>query len=183
VRENARVKKMTITRLSELRQTPEQFAQIEAIFFETSTRKTFIDPQERAEFQYKYLDIYLKHPEWVFLAVSPDEKIVGYLIVASSTTEEHFSLLASLENFRKPIESLYPAHLHINLTAQARGLNVGSKLLASMEEKLKEAGIAGVHLVTVKTARNVSFYQKNLYELVSETQVNGVTLWMLGKQL
>jgi len=172
-----------ITRLSQIPFTSSVIEALRRIFFETSTRKTFASATEREEFRYRYLDLYLKNPDWVFLALAPDETILGYLLVATQTTEEVFTLIPSLEAFRVFIKASYPAHLHINLTESARGTNLGSRLLEEMETALRKKNIFGVHLVTTSHARNVSFYRKNLYEPMSETQVNGVSLLMLAKLL
>lgn len=47
----------------------------------------------------------------------------------------------------------FPAHLHINLLAQARGLGVGKRLLAAHLELLRGAGVAGVQLSTTTENR------------------------------
>jgi ribosomal protein S18 acetylase RimI-like enzyme len=45
-------------------------------------------------------------------------------------------------------ETIYPAHLHINLLPAARGLGLGRKLMEAYINQLKELGIPGVYLQT-----------------------------------
>lgn len=47
----------------------------------------------------------------------------------------------------------FPAHLHINLLPQARGLGVGKRLLAAHLDILRGAGVAGVQLSTTTENR------------------------------
>jgi ribosomal protein S18 acetylase RimI-like enzyme len=173
---------VTIKRFSEASKTPTQLEALERIFFETSTRKIFNSEKDRAEFRYRYLDLYLKNPEWVWVALDSKQNVLGYLVVQAHTSDEVFTLVPSLNAFRNSIVSLYPAHLHINITESARGLALGSQMLKHMEEALKSEAVKGVHLVTTSQSRNVSFYQKNGYETVASSEVNGIMLMMLGKR-
>ena len=42
----------------------------------------------------------------------------------------------------------YPAHLHINIDKDFRGLNIGKKLINEFLKKAKDTGIPGIHLST-----------------------------------
>jgi GNAT superfamily N-acetyltransferase len=162
---------------------------LDSIFFETSVRKQFASEEERSEFRYRYLDLYLMTPEWVWVLVDSlstplqPHSVMGYLVAAPSTTEEHFLQVPALESFREEIISTYPAHLHINLTERARGNQTGSKMLSVLELELSDRGIRGVHLVTGARSRNVSFYQKNGYVFVKEVLYQSVPMVMLGKRI
>jgi GNAT superfamily N-acetyltransferase len=65
----------------------------------------------------------------------------------------------------------YPAHLHINLLPEARGLGVGRELLSRFEGHAASRGAAGVHLWTTdRNARAVVFYRENGYRLIREVE-------------
>lgn len=64
-----------------------------------------------------------------------------------------------------PIER-YPAHLHINLLSQARGLGVGQKLLEAHLDCLRARGIPGVQLSTTQeNTAALGLYQKLGFEV------------------
>jgi GNAT superfamily N-acetyltransferase len=134
--------------------------QVEEIFFESSTRKEFIDNKERDEFLWKYLGFYLTHyPEyaWVFLSGS---KVLGYIIGMPFT---HDPTLFSLQSHLKNFESLFidfPAHLHINCHVDSRGKGVGRCLVEQLLGQLKVENISGVHIMTGHSSENRYFYEK-----------------------
>jgi len=64
--------------------------------------------------------------------------------------------------------SEYPAHLHINLRANCRGLGLGKGLMQAWLDQLRELGIKGVHLGT--TDQNVAackLYEKMGFEILA----------------
>lgn len=46
------------------------------------------------------------------------------------------------------LAAAYPAHLHIDLLAEAQGSGAGRRLMAAVEEELRRRGATGVHLGT-----------------------------------
>lgn len=159
--------------------------QVESIFFSSSARQNFANDLERSRFRYKYLDWYrIHHPELMYFAVTADAKIVGYICGTPDTRlyPELFELHPWLEEITPQCES-FPAHLHINLAEATRGLGVGSLLIEAFENRLKSLKVAGVHLVTSPSARNVGFYKKNGYNFESVFQWKNADLLFLGKQL
>ena len=160
-------------------------SQIESIFFSSSARQEFANDLERSQFRYKYLDWYrIHHPELLYLAVTADAEINGYICGTPNTRQspELFELHPWLEELTAQCES-FPAHLHINLTEATRGMGVGSQLIEVFENRLKSLKVAGVHLVTSPSARNVGFYKKNGYNFESVFHWKNVDLLFLGKQL
>jgi len=151
------------------------------IFWETSTRGTFADINERVAFQNRYLETY--RGEIVFVAKAGAE-VVGYL-VGVADTQAHGEILAMnphMELFGD-LYHRYPGHLHINCTEAVRGQGVGARLLAAFEAELGRRGVGGVHLITGATARNVGFYLKNGYTHRVERLWEGRPLLLLGKAL
>ncbi len=161
---------------------PDKFNELSAIFFESSARKTFASQEERDQFFMKYLGCYLKAaPELTLVAW--DEKILGYITGLSQSSDEK---LLQLQPHMKIFEEYffrYPAHLHINMHHEARGLGLGSKLLIDFENKLKQKNVTGVHLITSPSSRNREFYRKNGYNFEAERSFNGSELLMIGKSL
>jgi len=157
-------------------------AQARVIFFESAGNPLFSSIADRDRFQNRYFDSYLSTPDLFFLATR-EQKVLGYLAGAKQTLGVHFELNPYLEDFRSLIEADYPAHLHINLSALARGAGIGSNLISAYESYLRSIGVKGVHLVTSSSARNVSFYLKNSYAPLKEAEWNGKTLLLMAKPL
>jgi ribosomal protein S18 acetylase RimI-like enzyme len=155
----------------------------ERIFFEASSKKTFSGEEERLRFLKRYFGVYAdRDPDWFLMAEDDRGTLLGYLAGAPVTREDHFSLNPYLEGFRQVMER-FPAHLHINFSPEARGLGLGSLLLAEFEHRLKRHSIAGVHLVTGANERNVGFYHRNGYLEASRLRIGGTDLVLLGKRL
>lgn len=56
----------------------------------------------------------------------------------------------------------YPAHFHINLKEGARGAGIGTRLAERFLNKVKEAGISGVHVRVRQNDRRASNFFKSL---------------------
>ena len=150
--------------------------------------QTHQSEDDKAKFEDQWLGPYLKdHPKdsHFFLAQESDGETIGYLL---GTTNSH-SFVKSFED-RVKVYSLYedlfddyPAHLHINLSPKCRGKGVGSQLMTKFLDFLKSEKVKGIHLVTSKAARNVSFYEKNGFSFRSERTPKSHTFLFLGQQL
>ncbi len=165
-----------------LARAPHSRAQVTEIFWETSSRTEFASPGEKASFQGRYLDVYLDHyPHHAWVALL-DGEVLGYIVGAPDTlgaadvraANPHLAVFEDM--FAR-----YPAHLHINLTARARGQGVGGLLMQALEAQLRQERVPGLHLITSPTARNVSFYLKNGFTHRVERLWEGRPLLMLGK--
>jgi GNAT superfamily N-acetyltransferase len=173
---------MKIIALSELPTPTPLLAAAESVFFESSSRKNFPSPQERARFLNRYFGIYAEQDPGHFLLALEGEEVLGYLAGTPGTREEHLELNPYLKAFHGQL-TRYPAHLHINFTSRARGLGLGSLLIREFEGILEREKVPGVHLITGALERNVGFYLKNGYEEVAQTDWNGAKLVMLGHRL
>jgi ribosomal protein S18 acetylase RimI-like enzyme len=129
------------------------------IFFETSTKKTFATAEEKEKFHYKYVGYYLEHyPELIWIARR--DRTLGYILGSPQSTQpELLKIQPHLEKF-KGFFTLYPAHLHINLSAASQGLGLGSKLVAKLKNELESFKIHGLHIMTGPESENRLFYQK-----------------------
>jgi ribosomal protein S18 acetylase RimI-like enzyme len=71
---------------------------------------------------------------------------------------------------RTPAElaAAYPAHLHIDLMPQVRGLGLGRALIDQLLSELRERGVRGVHLgVDVANHNGIGFYEHLGFEEVA----------------
>jgi GNAT superfamily N-acetyltransferase len=144
---------------------------IETIFFASSNVQQFDDAAERAAFRERWLGRYLDHwPEHVFVASTPDARIVGYLAgcLADPATHPMFADIAYMPAFADLSRS-YPAHLHINLDPGWRSGGIGTRLIEAFCAHAT-GRVAGVHVVTGRTARNVGFYERNGFRLLRTTR-------------
>jgi GNAT superfamily N-acetyltransferase len=167
------------------------FEQVRQIFFGTSVVQVFPSEQTKSQFEWKYLGWYLEtHKNLFFVADSSEtaeavdhqSQILGY-IACCPDTQRASSLIdanPSLKVFTDLYEE-FPAHLHINLSADARGKGLGSLLIQHLESKLKKQGVKGLHLLTSPDARNRSFYAKNGFQFEMKRPYKDASLLFMGK--
>lgn len=156
--------------------------ELKGIFFDSSTRKEFKDPEEKEAFYWKYLGFYLTHhPELLWIAKS--ERILGYIVgIADSENEELLRIQPHLSTFKAYFKD-YPAHLHINLHNESRGMGLGSKLLSELENQLQQAGIIGLHIMTGPDSRNKNFYSRLGFNFEVTLEFRGADVLLMGKRL
>jgi GNAT superfamily N-acetyltransferase len=153
----------TICRYLDVVQMPGVMSGIDAVFFQSSNSQTFADAAARAAFRERWLGRYLKHdPGWVYVAVTSKNLVAGYLVASldDPALTPRFSDIPYFAAF-KDLTRRYPAHLHVNLAPERRGGGIGSALVARFNADAARAGSPGVHIVTSRGARNVSFYARN----------------------
>ncbi len=138
-------------------------AALDGIFFESSNTKNFASDEARTVFRERWLGRYLKHdPQWTYVAQLKEGPVAGYLAgsLSDPALTARFSDIGYFAEF-KALTQEYPAHLHVNLTSDARGLGIGGALLQRFVADAGRAGAKGVHVVTSRGARNVGFYERN----------------------
>lgn len=148
------------------------------IFFEASPRKNFDNQAQKDSFSYKYLTYYKdKYPD-IFLVCRDEKKILGYICGSPDSINDEvlYKLLAHYQVF-EDLYSRFPAHLHINLSSESRGLGVGSKLVENFESIVK----SNIHIITGPSARNKSFYLKNEFNFESIKPFQDQELLFMGK--
>jgi GNAT superfamily N-acetyltransferase len=167
---------------------PEDIEEVKKIFYESSTVKEFKDQETKNQFEWKYLGWYLKNfPELFFIASTSESQkktILGYIASCPNTLAAKDLIHAnpSLEIFIDMYDT-FPAHLHMNLTEKARGKGTGSLLIQALESNLRMQGVNGLHLITSPTARNRSFYEKNLFTVTHERKFKDVPLLFMAKKI
>ncbi|MBI4527640.1 MAG: GNAT family N-acetyltransferase [Deltaproteobacteria bacterium] len=80
--------------------------------------------------------------------------------------------------FRSELKRFYPAHLHINVQAEWRGLGIGKRLVDHFRENLKSVGVAGVHLYCGE--RPVKFYLKIGFSELARVEFHGRPVFALS---
>jgi ribosomal protein S18 acetylase RimI-like enzyme len=81
-------------------------------------------------------------------------------------------------------EHRFPAELHINLTADARGLGLGRALLEACLNQMTALGVPGIHLST--TSRNVAalrLYEKLGFEVLGRKRSTLWEPWLPGEEI
>jgi hypothetical protein len=66
--------------------------------------------------------------------------------------------------FLKNLKNEYPAHLHMNVENEARGLKIGAQLIERLKEDLRQSGVHGVHLFCGD--QPIPFYQKQGFSVL-----------------
>lgn len=134
-----------------------------------------------------------RHPAYAFVVESDDGRVAGYVVAAPDTAafEEWFaaewwprhaerwphpgdaaSRHADIVRYAygrrggaQPFGDDLPAHLHIDLLPELQGQGFGRRLIVTLEDALREAGVPGVHLVaSAENEGAVAFYPRVGFE-------------------
>jgi GNAT superfamily N-acetyltransferase len=160
-------------------------AQINEIFWEASAR-AFPPGPERDAFRDRWLGRYMHGgSDVVLLAISAEATLAGYLVGAMEdpSQQARFDDLPYLRQEFAHLAVRFPAHLHINLAAAFRGRGIGARLIEAFAERARRAGAPGMHVVTGKGMRNVTFYLRCGFVELAAAPWNGGTILFLGKSL
>lgn len=165
---------------------------------------------DKTLFALRWALYYLWFQTYFCFVAEEDSKVIGYILSSPDTTQQEndykkhiLPLIKSRITKDHPDYSFYttatkdseilgdhlkkyPAHLHINLTAECQGNGIGSKLIKVMEDNLKSHNIKGVFLGVEETnTAAINFYNKNNYRVFHSFLYDGdsaATLFM-GKNL
>lgn len=176
---------LEIIRLSEVPQASRQsiLAQVEDIFFLSTSIKSFSSEEKRLSFFKKWCGDYLDfYPSEFFLALE-GQKVLGYLSGCDNSEESLSRLNVPGHALFKDLFLRFPAHLHINFHPDARGKGLGSKLVLNYMKVLKEQSVKGLHLITSPDAQNVSFYDRLGFDQTETRELNGMALYFMGAKL
>jgi GNAT superfamily N-acetyltransferase len=163
----------------------DQLAQIEAIFFETSTR-AFEPGPERDAFRERWLGRYLRGgTDVLLLACEGGDRVVGYLVGAleDPAASPRFADISYFRDHFADLTRQFPAHLHVNLASPCRGRGIGARLIEAFARHAADAGAAGMHVVTGKGMRNVGFYRRCGFAERASASWNGRQIVFLAHRL
>lgn len=156
--------------------------EVRGIFFESSTKKTFIDDADKEAFFQKYLGFYLKHyPELAMVAELG--KILGYVVAAPHSNDPELNVLQPHMKIFHSYAVNYPAHLHINCHHESRGMGVGRNLVLQIMQELKALNIIGIHIMTGPDSANQSFYKKLGFDFQVGIDFQGSPILFMGRSL
>ncbi|MDR3186583.1 MAG: GNAT family N-acetyltransferase [Christensenellaceae bacterium] len=126
-----------------------------------------------------YCDYYLEFPDDTCFVIADDNDVaVGYVFCApdykryEKSYRKHFLKklikISIIDWIGKRLELRYhrrfirhPAHLHINILPIAQRKGLGHQLIGTLEKKLFDLGVRGLHLAVGKgNEKGISFYKK-----------------------
>ncbi len=148
--------------LSDLTDPAAAQAALTEIFFESSSRTEFSSPQDRQNFLERWTSFYLKqYPQDVWFWRELNGEFAGYLTGCrdSSGATALFESIPGYALFEDCFEE-FPAHFHVNCRNERRSSGFGTRLVEHFAALCRADRLAGVHIVTAPTARNVGFYQR-----------------------
>lgn len=157
-----------IIKFSDLEDTDGVSKQLEEIFFAN---------HPGSDFQAFVGTYYQDFPDHFFIALE-GEVVTGYLAICPDTKS---FIKTSFFEYYQAFVDLYedhPAHLHINIRQSHQGLGVGSKLLAHAKKEVEFS----LHTITYKDDRNVDFYLKNKFSIVTVRDYKSKALIFLSNQ-
>ena len=175
----------TIRRYADIANAPGLQSALDAIFFEGSNTKSFANDEARRAFRERWLGRYLTHdPEWVYVALLPDERVAGYLAgsLSDPAATPRFADIPYFTQF-KTLTRTFPAHLHVNLAGGLRSQGMGSALVQCFVSDVAKAGAPGVHAVTSEQSRNRSFYARNGFAVEATLNRNSPAIVFLARAL
>ncbi|WES64500.1 GNAT family N-acetyltransferase [Microbacter sp. GSS18] len=130
-----------------------------------------------------------RHPEFAFVVETDDGRVVGYAVGAPDThafedwfaaewwprfagrwprpeserTRQDGTLIyaSSRRAGAEPYGDTYPAHLHIDLLPELQGQGWGRRLIDTLADALRAAGVTGLHLVAdAGNTGALAFYER-----------------------
>ena len=158
---------------------------IDAVFFSASATQSFASVAARSEFRERWLGRYLEHfPDCAFVALDSAGAFAGYIIGALGDPAKD-PLFADISYFRElgALTARFPAHLHINLAANARNRGTGAKLIEAFCAHARTHGAPGVHAVTSEQSRYRSFYARNGFAVEATLNRNSPAIVFLARAL
>lgn len=175
-----------VIRLCELDDPAVALRDIETIFFVTSATGGGLSGDARDRFFRRWTGYYLAAcAESVFVWREPSGENAAYLTGCLDSAAAASALRDEIFYFRHfaPHYTDYPAHFHINCRPERQGRGLGRALVAAFVGQCVERGVAGVHVVTGRDARNRHFYDKNGFALVDGARLADRDLVLLGRKL
>ncbi|QKJ18692.1 GNAT family N-acetyltransferase [Microbacterium hominis] len=130
-----------------------------------------------------------RHPDLAFVVETDDGRIAGYIVGTPDTkafedwfqaqwwprhaqrwprpeveaTRQDGTLIYAYARRAgaEPYSDAYPAHLHIDLLPELQGQGWGRRLIQTLEDALRERGVAGLHLVAAsENTGALAFYPR-----------------------
>ena len=119
-----------------------------------------------------------------FIARAVDGVVIGYLAgcLENPALNPLFDDLGYYKAFASYCTS-YPCHLHINVISDYRNHGVGAGLIEAFAIQASNVQAPGMHIVTNEGARNIGFYERNDFRILSTTYWNNAQVVFMGRRL
>ena len=161
------------------------FRYVQDICVATSKYADEETPLTRAELCATYCDYYLDNQsDYCFVAVDDDDIPVGYVLcsvdrddyeekmaelylplVRKLNSSEYYNATAEIKVTGRYVRQGYLAHLHINVLKQYQRQGIGTQLITTLENKLRDMFVEGMYLICSNKAEEArAFYEKMGYE-------------------
>lgn len=174
-----------VIRLTDIPEKGPAVAALTDIFFQSSSRTSFATAAERTAFLARWTAYYLDHcPDDVLLWREADGSITGYLTGCRDSAGA-IPLHDGLPGYTVFADcfAAFPAHLHVNCRPDRRGRGIGAALIEAFASDCAGAGLAGLHIVTAPSARNVQFYARAGFDHRVDRAWAGHPLLFMGRRL
>ena len=156
------------------------FRYVQDICIATSQLSDEDTPINRAYLCALYCDYYLDNqPEFCFVAVDDNDIPVGYVLCSADCDDylvkmedlylplvrkvnsgEFFKFNALNKITQRYIRQGYTAHLHIDILEEYQSQGIGTQLIETLCDKLKESNVEGVYLICgIKNSEARAFYE------------------------
>ncbi|MEL6746999.1 MAG: hypothetical protein AAFO79_04195 [Pseudomonadota bacterium] len=153
---------------------------------------TLSAPDARAAFLERWLERYLdRWADYAFVAAGPDpetgaRRAVGYIVGCPRPIPDAVIPFAKDAVWRFADQlPLYPAHLHINCAASARGRGLGKQLKSALVARLRadnNSAVRGLHAITAQGSANNHFYRAAGLTEIGPRSLGATPLLLYGER-
>ena len=160
------------------------FRYVQDICVATSKHADDDTPLMRATQCAMFTDYYLDNQsDYCYVAVDDNDVPVGYVLcsvdrddyvekmtelylplVRKLNSSDYFHWVAEIKVSDRYVRQGYLAHLHINILEQYQRQGIGTELMQTLENKLREMFVEGVYLICGQKSSARPFYEKMGYE-------------------
>lgn len=183
------VEELTLVSLGDVTLSDTRLRELDEIFFSSSNKKSFASGDAKAAFRQRWLGRYLDADlSCCFVAIDAGGSIVGYIlsgrdeVVDGQLVHPLNTALGYSVGWTDHVVA-FPAHLHINIREDCRGLGLGEMLVEHLVGYLRSQNVPGVHLLTSADSRNVRFYRKCGFSEQARGSASEDAVVFLGKAL
>lgn len=167
---------------------PKYEADVEQVFLWAGSKRTRTTDGLRELMHAAFCDYYIKkETESCFITINEDDKAIGYVLCAKTYDQQRIDEYVLEKNMEGLDELMhmsmsmypkfqqdYPSHLHINILPDYQRDGIGTMLMKTLFDYLKEEKVNGVMLgVAAHNEKGISFYKKcGFNNLEGNEQVN-----------
>ena len=177
-----------------IKYNPKYEKDVEQVFLWAGSKRTRETDGLRELMYATFCDYYLKkESDSCFIAINDEDKAIGYILCAKKYDKDkietyiHEKDMPHLEDIMTPSMSMYEpyigkydAHLHINVLPEYQWSGIGSQLMNTLLDYLKEEKVNGVMLgVALNNEKGNNFYNKHNFKILEKNEQANV----MGKEI